>query len=423
MENKQEKNAVKSKLVMALLSLVIAFGLWLYVVTVVSPESEKTVYNIPVSLQSESLLEERGLMVTTEDIPTVNLRLKGNRTDLDKVNSSNITVVADVSRIGEAGEHGLSYSVSFPGDVPNNAISTQKRTPDTVSITVEERISKTVKVEVSVVQESVPEGFKVDAKNAQMETAEILITGPKRIVDQVDKAAVLVDVAGMTESINNQKLPYTLVDTEGNLVDDSMVEDNLETPGVVNLEKLTIGQVKEIVLAVDVVAGGGADSTNTEVTYSPQAITVFGSTKLLESFGDMIVVGTVDLSKITEDTQMTFPIQLPEGITCESGETEVAVDIMLPQLSTKTLSITQISLTNQPAGISAQVITKVLEVTVRGPSELIDTITENDIRVAADMKGIPEGTQTLPVIITTSDEYADVGAVGTYTVSAILRKR
>lgn len=422
MENKQEKNPVKSKLLMALLSLVIAFGLWLYVVTVVSPESEKTIYNIPVGLQSESLLEERGLMVTTEDIPTVNLRLKGNRTDLDKLNSANITVVADVSRIGEAGEHSLSYTVSFPGDVPNNAISTQKRTPDTVSITVEERASKPAKVYVEVEQESVSEGFRVDTENAQLSTAEILLIGPKRILDQVDRAVVFVDVEGKNESVNNQKLPYTLVDKDGIAVDDTLVEDNLETPGVVTLEKLTIGQVKEINLVVDVAAGGGADENNTEVLVSPQTITVFGSNKLLESLGDTITVGTVELGKIPENTQMKLPIQLPDGITCESGETEITVDVLFPELSTKVLQITQISLSNKPTDMTAQVITKVLEVTVRGPGALIDTIEESNIRASADMKGVPEGTQTIPVTITTTGDYADVGAVGTYTVSVVLKK-
>ena len=423
MENKQEKSAWKSNLLMALLSLVIAFGLWLYVVTVVSPESEKTVYNIPVSLQSESILEERGLMVTTEDIPTVNLRLKGNRTDLDKVNSANITVSVDVSRIGEAGEHSLSYAISFPGDVPNNAISTQKRTPDTVSITVEERTSKTVKVYVVVEQEKVPEGFRVDTENAQLSNAELLLTGPKRILDQVDRATVFVDVTDKKESVNNQKLAYTLVDANNAPVDDTQVEDNLETPGIVTVEKLTIGQVKEISLVVDILAGGGADESNTEVVASPQLITVFGSTKLLESLGDTVSVGTVELGKITENTQLKFPIQLPDGITCESGETEVTVDVLFPQLSTKTLSITEISLANKPADLSAQVITKVLEVTVRGPAELIDTIDETKLRVSADMKGVPEGTQTLPVTITTTADYAAVGAVGTYTVSAVLKKQ
>ena len=39
---------MRNKILSGLLSLVIAFGLWLYVITYVSPGSEETYYNIPV---------------------------------------------------------------------------------------------------------------------------------------------------------------------------------------------------------------------------------------------------------------------------------------------------------------------------------------------------------------------------------------
>ena len=44
---------MKNKILAALLSVAVAFGLWLYVITVVNPESEKTYYEIPVVLQNK----------------------------------------------------------------------------------------------------------------------------------------------------------------------------------------------------------------------------------------------------------------------------------------------------------------------------------------------------------------------------------
>ena len=38
---------MKNKVLAILMSVVVAFGLWMYVITVVSPESEKTYYDIP----------------------------------------------------------------------------------------------------------------------------------------------------------------------------------------------------------------------------------------------------------------------------------------------------------------------------------------------------------------------------------------
>ena len=80
---------MKNKPLAFLLSLVVAFGLWLFVITVISPESEKTYYDIPVVIQSKNILSERGLMIVSEE-PKVTLELKSNRTILNNLNEANI---------------------------------------------------------------------------------------------------------------------------------------------------------------------------------------------------------------------------------------------------------------------------------------------------------------------------------------------
>ena len=80
---------LKTKIFTALFSIVAAFALWLYVITVISPESEATFYNVPVILQGEGELADRGLMITSNANPTVTLRIAGNRSDLINLNSSN----------------------------------------------------------------------------------------------------------------------------------------------------------------------------------------------------------------------------------------------------------------------------------------------------------------------------------------------
>ena len=87
---------MKNKILYLLLSVVIAFGLWGYVITTVSPEWEETYYDIPVALKNEKVLHENGLMLNEKETPTVTLRLKGNRSDLINLNKSDITLVADL---------------------------------------------------------------------------------------------------------------------------------------------------------------------------------------------------------------------------------------------------------------------------------------------------------------------------------------
>ena len=149
---------MKSKIGSLLLAFLVAFALWIYVITVVSPDSDATITGIPVELQGEGVLEERGLMIVSNETPTVTLQLKGNRNDLNKLNRSNITITVDVTKIDSAGVMNAAYSIRYPGDVPDNAITTHSQDPGTVLLKVEERISKEVPVVVKF-QGSVPENY------------------------------------------------------------------------------------------------------------------------------------------------------------------------------------------------------------------------------------------------------------------------
>lgn len=405
---------MKNKLLTALLSLVIAFGLWLYVITVVSPGSEDTYSNIPVVLQNEGMLQERGLMITTQELPTVTLRLAGNRTDLNKLNSSNITVYVNVSAIGAAGEHSLPYNVSYPGDVPNNAITTQSRDPDTVKLTVEERVSKTVPV-VPVYEGTVPEGFIADKENCALDYEEVQISGPARVIAQIAEARIYVELEGKNESIN-ESLAYTLCNKDGEPVDVAMVTTNVET---VNLT-LRIMRVKELALKLTIISGGGATEQTSQIKLDPETILVSGSEALLDDLTELNL-GTIDLTEQLTDTTLTFPITLPEGVTNETGVTEATVDIRFPNLRTKTLSITQINAVNVPEGMKAEIITKVLEIRFRGPKALIDSMQTTDVTVNVNFSEAQAGTATMRAEVIMADKYKDVGAVGSYSVSATLR--
>lgn len=97
----------------AVLSLIIAFGLWLYVVNNVSKEDDITFNNIPVIREGETVLSEKNLMITDISTETVSLNLAGSRDDLNKVDSSNLGVKINLSNIDEPGERiPLTYTPS-----------------------------------------------------------------------------------------------------------------------------------------------------------------------------------------------------------------------------------------------------------------------------------------------------------------------
>lgn len=401
---------MKRKILHLLLSVVIAFGLWVYVVTVVSPESEDTFYNIPVVLNNESVLMGKGMMVTSDGEPSVTLRLKGNRTDLNSLKNSDITVVADLSRINEAGNQSLSYSVSFTG---GNAFEIVDQMPQQITLDVAEWATKDVEV-VPVFVGTLEQNYIAYEDEVEVDYSTVTLTGPKEIVDQITQAVVEVDLDGQVETIS-QSLRYTLCDENGEPVDAAAITTNVAEVNVT----LKILRVKEVQLLVDVSYGGGATAQTSAVTQDYETIKVAGSEKLLEDM-DELTVGAVDLSKIEEASELAFEINLPEGVENLTGITEVKVSVDFPGLATKTLNVEKIFVSGTPVGMICEIGTKVVTVTVRGPADLIKTITASNVTILINLTDAQVGENWMKAQILFDDPYKEVGAFGSYSVLVTL---
>ena len=401
---------MKNRFIYALLSALIAFGLWLYVITVVNPEAEQTYYDIPVVLTNESVLKDKGLMILTDTDPKVTLVLRGNRTDLNKLKNSDITLLADLSKINAAGNQNLNYSISYPGEFADNAFEVLSHAPDQVKLEIVEWGSKEIDV---IIQYSgnTPPDYIADKENVILNHEKVTITGPKSVIDQINQARVDVHLDGRTQTFKDT-FRYTLCDGEGNPVDAAQIKTNVAEIEI----ELRVLRVKEVPLLVDVVYGGGAHSGNTQVAVNPQTIKVAGSESLLSGL-DKIVLGTVNLGEILENSALTFPIHLTEGLINLSGLEEATVDVTFEDLETKTLTISNIQVIGLPQNMTASVGTQVRKVTVRGPKAQIDAITEEHITLRVDLTGAQLGEDMYVAQVYVNGAFPGVGALGTYQIS------
>ena len=407
--------AVKNKILYFCLSLLLAFGIWLYVITVVSPKTQETFKDIPVEMQNVSFLEERGLIITNISHTKVTLRLSSNRTDLIQLNKDNIRIVADVFNIHEPGVHEVSYTVSYPGNIPNGNVELLSRSPGTIQVTVEQKVSKKLDLTVNY-KGAVPDGYLTDEANVQLDTKTVTVSGPKTLVDRVTSAKTVVDIEGRTESFT-AFCSVTLYDHDGNVVEGAGLSTDTKSVKVT----LQIKQLKEVDVVFDVLYGGGATQQNTTITPSITKLQIAGHKNLLSSI-TQIHVGTVDLSQVVGDTQIVRSISLPDGVANETGVNEVKITISFEGLLLKRLEVTNIIPVNLPTGMAAHIRAEILSVTVRGTQEDINAITAGDIIASVDFGDTREGESTMPVKIIISEKFPNVGAIGSYTVTANMYK-
>ncbi len=377
---------MKSKVLYALLSLVISFGLWVYVVTVEAPESEETYYNIPVVLDGQGMLDERNLMVISDREILVNLTLAGYRTDLDKLDNSSITLIADLSQIREPGLHKLNYTVSYPSSNQNGAIHTVQKDPQEIEVLVVERARKDVPVKV-VYTGTLPSGYTADRQNVTLDHATVTISGPKDVVDQIAEARIAIDLDGQTETIV-ETFRHTLCNEKGDPVADvSDITANVsDVKATVIIRKL-----KDIPLRLEVIPGGGVSMEMAGISMDRDMITVSGSEAALKDL-DELVIGSIDLGKLTGSTELSFEIILPEGITNVTGVTTVTVTVELPEMETRSYTVKQFRGINTPRGARIKFLTEQVVVEIRGPVELLDQLRPEDIEAVVDFTEAQAGT-------------------------------
>ena len=408
----------KSKLITMIISLLAAFLLWVYVVTIVNPEGEITLSDIPVSFSGEEVLrEDQGFVITEGKDVTVTAHFSGKNSDLKKLEQyqEEIVAVVDVSKVRSAKEYTLSYDLTLPNSVQQSAVTIFDRRPSTVSFTVQRLVSKSVEVVGDFSRVEIAEDYMLDSRSFDYET--VTVEGPEDIVSSIQCAQVEMSRTNLDKSVT-ETLSFTLLDENGNAVDTSMLTTNTDRIEVT----LNVVKYKTVPLDVEFIDGGGATGKDVSYEIDPPTITLSGDSTVLDTL-NKIVLGNIDLASIKNSTEVKpFAIVIPDGAKNVSGEEQASVTIRIKNKETAVIRATNIAFINTPEGYTPNSVTQLVQVTVRASASDIDKISSSSLRVVADMTGCTQaGTYQVPVTIYI-DGYPDAGVVGEYSIAVTMTR-
>ena len=406
------------KLVTAAISLALSFALWMYVVMVIGPEYSDTFRNVEVKLVNESALEKNSLMILGDREFNVDLEITGNRSDLNNLNSSNITVELDLSTILEPNKTTYRYEVYLP-----DSVTLKGQSPARIPLEIVRRKEKTVDVEVVFDEDKIPAGY--GTLPVEMEFERIEIAGPEDVIDQIAMARIQLDITDENNKSDfKAELKAALCDATGQEVDSryvTVMTAEAETVAV----KLPIRMKKEIPLKLHVIEGGGI--TAESITMDPPMITVLGSEEALKNLNEWYLntqEDPLDLTTLVEGQEIE-PFSL-EGLNSlsdivnKSGVTDVHVSISFETLAQQELVIKQeqMQLINVPEGILPEISERQIKVIVRGTEETVNRLTVDDILVSVDFADAKIGQmKEWPVKISIKGDPVDAGVIGgPYTV-------
>ena len=399
----------RSKVVRIVISILVAIAMWLYVDLERAPERTMTIRDIPVEFSGENTtLADKNLMLLSGYDTTIDLKIRGPKRELVKMNRDNVRVIASTSSIDSVGVHQLDWTVSFPDGVVRTNVSVEKASLSQITVTVGELYTKEVPVECHVVGE-VAEGYFTG--EVVLDPEVLTLRAQRDDLLNVSCAKLTVDISGATRSVV-QTVDVQLYDYDGNPVENS----NIRTNTSLIQAKVPVLTTREVELAVEFSGVPGAAMNSIKCDITPKTVRLNGEADVLDSI-DKLVLATLHVDDLELHQQNSYVVTPPDGTWLVNGNEVATADITLEGIEEKSLTATSIEFDKLPSGLYAIAPDGGLTVRLWGLSEEIEAVTAENLRVIADMSAVTgQGTVTVPVTVTISG-FNDVTVRGTYELT------
>ncbi len=298
---------LENKTVLKILSLGLAIALWAFVLGEVNPTVKKTITDIPVEFTNVEQLENRGLAMTTQEGYSVDIVVEGARSDVGRLEISDIQAVADLYGY-KKGENHVSVDVT----VPNSVSLEEIKTPE-ITVILEElvSVSKPVTVEFAGTTAEGTEPSLIEATPSQVE-----VKGAESVVAKVDSVVVQIDAADLTEESEVFYETPTAWTKKGRLIKDVSISAN-----TVEVEAI-LHHIKVVSLEMKVT---GSPEGEPEVTI-PKEITIKGPAESLARITS-VAADSIDIGDITETTFIPLDLTMPYGIEVANISKDIGVKV------------------------------------------------------------------------------------------------
>src|SRR5690349_21746231 len=352
-----------------LLALVLGISVWVSAVSTADP-NEVHSYPKPIPLQ---VVGQDPSLVITSDLPsTVEVSLRAPRSVWESLTSRDDSVRAVLDLTGlSTGKHAVNVQITV-GLRPYQIILIN---PTTVTVDLESVDTKTFPLVLSLTGQPAA-GYQ--AGDASMDLTEVVVSGPKPLLQEVAQTRVVVNLDGIRDSID-ESLQIQLVDKQSKALKGLTI--NPESVRV-TIPISQQGGFRDVAVKV-IVEGQQAPGYRIEnISVFPPVITVFSSNPtLVNSLRGVVETHPLDLQDAKEDISTRLSLNLPENVTLVGAQT-VQVQVSITPIQTSLTLLNQsIKVIGLAEGLSAQTFPQTVDVIVSGPLPVLEVLESQNIEI------------------------------------------
>jgi YbbR domain-containing protein len=351
-------------------------------VNVPSDEKVETIEEVPVKR-----IYDTDTLVVSGVPETVSVTLQGPKNLVQQAKTlRNFEVFVDLTD-AEIGNQRVPITIK---DVSDRLTVTIE--PGYANVSIQEKVTKEFSVEAEFNGNIVEEGYI--AEKPSVKPNKVQITGAKDVIDRITYVKATVNSSGKVSDTITREASILALDKDMNKLD-VVVE-----PGVVEVTIPIKTSSKKV--PIDIVRKGTPPSgvTIDSITLETKEAEIIADPGVLEKFDRVRV--EVDLSKIEEDTDITLPVIIGEGIVRVSPET-VKVAVKVTKASEINISNIPIELDGMDAGYEVNFLDPAdgqTNLTVSGPSDIVSALSPDDFKILIDVSELDEGNHEVEMKVT-----------------------
>lgn len=286
-----------------LLSLLLAFVLWVYVSNEQNPVREKI---LDVTLEHTGLAQN--YLITGGMPKSVRVRVQGNRNQLANLAPGDFRAVVNIPE-GKTGDLALPVQVSAPAGLRVTQVS-----PEEVGVSVDRLVERQISVAVSL-RGTPAQGYTALAPVYQPGT--VIVSGPSKVVSEINQATAVVDIQSAAKDVE-QTLPVNVGPFKVSL-----------SPSMVRVVVPIVSAVASKTVPVwPQVTGSPANGFTVKSSSSqPASVQIFGPAEVLGAISN-IRTEPVDIQGLDKNLAGEVVLVAPQGVTSvQPNRVKVQVEI------------------------------------------------------------------------------------------------
>lgn len=391
---------------LAVLSVVLAFGVWIIVTDAENPETTQVLNNVDIPVEPVNV--EGDVAVESIDPATVRVRVRVEEDVLETLTAADFNAVLDLQGF-TVGEY--TRPVAVEALVGRGGLRIEEVIPPEVDVVIVDLDERQVPVVVDIAGEP-PPGFRM--AQPEPEVTQVTVAGPQSRTVDVTQATATIDVTSRTDTIT-QAVRLEPRDARGNLVTGVSVDPAL-VEVVVEIDQQTFS--RPLVVAPDIVGQPAPGYTIESVNVEPRTVTVTGPEEYIEST-DLITTESIDISGENSDFVRTVSLVAPIDVDVIPEGTQVTVSIRIRPVDGSISMSVPLQAENVGADLSVVGGLPTIEVVLTGPQPQLLELAVSDVAATVDMSGNGEGTHEADVEIDTPNGI-DVESVSPSRVSVTI---